>query len=500
MAFRLINDQPFNEIARWQRNCQFGFACLWLSAWLCCGPAVTAEPKNVLFIAVDDLACSLRCYGDTSAKTPNFDRLAAQGVQFDRAYCQLPLCNPSRASVLTGRRPDEICVYDLDRHFRDQMPEVVTLPQLYRKHGWFVGRVGKIFHYNVPTSIGTDGLDDPASWQVTVNPKGRDTVNEDRIVNAELNRPISAALSWLADDGEDEEQTDGMIASEAIRLMREHRDAPFFLGVGFFRPHTPYVAPKKYFDWYPLEKMQLPFAPQNDRDDIPPSAFAHNCSVPNYGLPATTCLQALQAYYAAVSFVDAQVGRVLDALDDLGIAHNTIVVLWSDHGYHLGEHLGAWQKRNLFEESARAPLIVFAPSLAGNGQVCQRVVEFVDIYPTLAELSGLPLDGSLTGTSLVPLLQNPLRSWDSCAATQVLRPGDGNPVMGRSIRTERWRYTEWNGGQAGTELYDHVSDPHEFLNLSDDPKVQPIIAELRTKLEPRAQPLPPTTPYNPVRL
>jgi uncharacterized sulfatase len=380
------------------------------------------------------------------------------------------------------------------------MPELVTLPQLFKNAGWFSARVGKIYHYNVPNGIGTDGLDDPVSWQVRVNPKGRDTLEEERITNAEPQRPISAALSWLAADGSDEEQTDGLIATEAIRLMRENRHHPFFLGVGFFRPHTPYVAPKQYFDLYSLKALKLPFAPPDDRQDIPAVAFAHNCTVPNYGLPEATCLQALQAYYASVSFVDAQLGRLLDALVDLGIADRTIIVLWSDHGYHLGEHQGAWQKRCLFEESAGAPLMIYAPQAAGNGRPCHRIVEFIDIYPTLAELSGIPLAAELPGRSLVPLLNQPDQAWNNVAVTQVLRPGDGKPIMGRSIRSERWRYTEWNGGQAGAELYDHQHDPHEFQNLIGKPEHTALIAKLREQLEQRAEALPPSTPVNPERL
>jgi iduronate 2-sulfatase len=269
--------------------------------------AEPTKPKpNVLFIAVDDLACTLGCYGDIVAKTPHIDRLAASGVRFDRAYNQLPLCNPTRASVMTGLRPDQIKVYDLDRHFRDELPDVVTLSQAFQKAGYFTARVGKIYHYNVPASIGTDGFDDPQSWDSTVNPKGRDKTDEELVYNAEPHRKISASLSWLAAEGEDKEQTDGMIASEAIRLMEENKDKPFFLGVGFFRPHTPYVAPKKYFDLYPLEQMRLPFAPADDRKDIPVAAFAHNCPIPNYGLEKSELLKATQAYYACVSFVDAR--------------------------------------------------------------------------------------------------------------------------------------------------------------------------------------------------
>jgi uncharacterized sulfatase len=306
------------------------------------GTSWAAKP-NVLFIAIDDLAPALRCYGNLIAKTPHIDRLAASGVRFDRAYNQLPLCNPTRASVMTGLRPDTIKVYDLDRHFRDEVPKAVTLSQTFMRHGWWAGRVGKIYHYNVPASIGTDGFDDPPSWQKTVNPKGRDKADEALIFNAEPHRKISAALSWLAADGTDEEQTDGMITTEAIKLMAAKRDQPFFLGVGFFRPHTPYVAPRKYFAMYPLKDMRLPYAPKGDRNDIPTAAFAHNCPVPHYGLDELTLRKALQAYYASVSFVDAQVGRLMAALDELKLADNTIVVLWSDHGYHLGEHNGIWQ-------------------------------------------------------------------------------------------------------------------------------------------------------------
>jgi iduronate 2-sulfatase len=467
-----------------------------------------SERLNVLFIAVDDLSVALGCYGDLMAKTPNIDRLAATGVRFDRAYNQLPLCNPTRASVMTGLRPDQIKVYDLDRHFRDELPGVVTLPQAFMKSGWSSARVGKIYHYNVPASIGTDGFDDAPSWQLTVNPKGRDKAEEELIFNAEPHRKISAALSWLAADGEGSEQTDGMITTEAIRLMERMErkaDEPFFLGVGFFRPHTPYVAPKKYFEMYPLDEIRLPYAPTGDRDDIPTAAFAHNCPVPNYGLDELTLRKAIQAYYACVSFVDAQVGRLLEALDRLEIANETIVVFWSDHGYHLGEHGGIWQKRTLFEQGARAPLIIRAPRMPGNGVSCRRVVEFVDLYPTLTELANVQSPMGLAGRSLVPLLENPLAEWDGYAVTQILRPADdrlSEQVMGCSIRTDRWRYTEWAEGKYGIELYDHHADPQEFQNLAlrPDPMARAVMERLRPLLRSRASGRTPTVPVNPRRL
>ena len=467
--------------------------------------APTDKPPNVLFIAVDDLACSLGCYGDLIAKTPHIDRLAATGVRFDRAYNQLPLCNPTRASIMTGLRPDTIKVYDLDRHFRDEVPDVVTLSQAFQKAGYFAGRVGKIYHYNVPASIGTDGFDDPPSWNQTVNPKGRDKTDEPKIFNAEPHRKISGALSWLAADGADEEQTDGMIATEAIKLMEQKKDVPFFLGVGFFRPHTPFVAPKKYFDMYPIDQMRLPYAPPGDRDDIPTAAFAHNCPVPNYRLEKPILLEATRAYYACVSFIDAQVGRLLDALDRLELANDTIVVFWSDHGYHLGEHNGVWQKRTLFEQSARAPLIIRALGQNGNGQPSPRIVEFVDIYPTLTSLANIAAPDNLAGRDLSPLLANPIAKWDGAAVTQVLRPADDRlktQVMGCSIRTDRWRYTEWADTNEGVELYDHHGDPMEFNNLAvkPDAQAQKVIDRLRPILRSRASGKIPQVPVNPARL
>ena len=467
-----------------------------------------AQRPNVLFIAVDDLSNAIGAYGDPIAQTPHIDRLASTGVLFERAYNQIPLCNPSRASVMTGLRPDDLEVYDLTRHFREAQPKVETLSQAFMRSGYSAQRVGKIYHFNVPDGIGTEGFDDPSSWQQTFNPKGRDKDDEALIFNAEPHRKISGALSWLAADGADTEQTDGMITSKAIELLSEPREDPFFIAVGFFRPHTPYVAPKAYFDLYPLESIRLPWAPEDDRDDVPVAAFAHNNPVPHYGLDSLTVRKALQAYYACVSFVDAQVGRLLEALKQQGLEDNTIVVFWSDHGYHLGEHNGIWQKRTLFEQGSRAPLIIRAPGLEGNGRPCRRIVEFVDIYPTLLELADIKANNrspSLAGRSLVPLLENPLTSWNGEAVTQILRPADTRlptPVMGRSIRTDRWRYSEWNGGAAGIELYDHYADPMEFNNLAGalTPYLDQVVQDLRQKLDTKARANVPPSPFNPAKL
>jgi len=469
------------------------------------GQAGAKPPQmNVLFIMADDLGNVIN-HADQRhpAKTPNLDRFAQTAVSFNRAYCQIPLCNPSRASIFTGLRPDQTSVFDLSRHFRDQIHNVETLPELLRDNGWVTARVGKIYHYDVPKGIGTSGLDDPLSWDMVFNPKGRDVDDEASITNPMPQRPVSAALSWLAASGTDEEQTDGMIASKAVAWINENKNAPFFLGVGFFRPHTPYVAPENYFNLYPLEQIQLPNAPENDRDDIPSAAFAHNNAIPNYGLDEMTLKKSLQAYYASVSFVDAQIGKVLDGLKASGLANNTIVVICSDHGYHLGEHNGIWQKRTLFEESARTPLLIRVPGAAGNGNPCAQIVEFIDIYPTIAELCNLASSLNLPGQSLMPLLEIPTTQWDGVAITQILRPNDERfekPVMGRSIRTNRWRYTQWNEGRAGEELYDHQSDPHELNNIASREDAKSVIESLRPTLEAKAKGTEPSTPFDPTRL
>jgi uncharacterized sulfatase len=432
---------------------------------------------NVLFIAVDDLNCDLGCYGSPVVRSPNIDRLASKGVRFERAYCQFPLSSPSRSSLLTGYTPDRTAIYELKTHFRETVPDVVTLPQLYRQNGYKSVRIGKIFHYGVPGQIGTDGLDDPASWDGVINPSGRDKTEESLIVNYTPNRGLGSSLAWHIADGTDEEQTDGIVATEAIRKLEELAGEPFFLAVGFYRPHTPYVAPRKYFDLYPPESVPLAGMVENDWDDIPEPALF---TVPaNWGLPDDKLRETKRAYYAAVSFMDAQVGRVLDALERLNLADKTIVVLWSDHGYNLGEH-GQWMKQSLFEKSARVPLIVSVPD-GVKGKSSPRTVELLDIYPTLAALNRLPLPSRQDGNSLVPLLKNPDAKWHHPAFTQVRR----GKIIGRSVRTEEWRYTEWDGGTAGAELYDHRNDGDEYTNLADNPAYRKKTVALSKLLQQR---------------
>lgn len=437
---------------------------------------------NVLFIAVDDMNTALGCYGHPLVKSPNMDRLAKRGVRFDRAYCQYPLCNPSRSSLLSGRRPDTTRVFDNGTRVRRTVPNLVTLPQAFKNAGYFSGRVGKIFHYGVPNDIGTSGLDDPESWDEVFNPRGRDKDDENEVINFTPKRQIGAALSWMVAKGEDAEQTDAKVADETIRMLERHRTGPFFIGCGFYRPHVPDVATQSWYDLYPMDRIHLPHEPDHMASVPAPAITARP---PNYGLPEEKLRIFTRAYYAAVSFVDSQVGRVVDALDRLGLANNTVIVLFGDHGWLLGEH-GQWQKQSLFEESTRVPLIIVWPGAKGNGRVSRRVVELVDLYPTLTDLCGLPAQEGLEGVSLRPLLANPNARWDRPAFIQVIRGGGQQPrFFGRTIRTERWRYTEWDGGAKGVELYDHDHDPHEYRNLAADPAYASTIADLSARL--RAQ-------------
>jgi uncharacterized sulfatase len=434
---------------------------------------------NVLYIVSDDMNNALGCYGNPIVKSPYINRLAERGVRFDRAYCQFPLCNPSRVSFMTGRRPDTTGVIDNVVNFRAKHPDLVTLPQLFRKHGYFVARVGKIFHYGVPGQIGTSGLDDPPSWQETVNPKGRDVADEPKIFSIKPGTGFGATLSWLPAAGADSEQTDGMSAEAAVRILEKHKDQPFFLAVGFYRPHTPYVAPQRYFELYP--SATIPIVTVLGREGVPQAALT--VSPPNYGIDGDLQRLALQAYYASATFMDSQLGRVLEALDRLKLTENTIIVFHSDHGYHLGEH-GLWQKMSLYEESSRVPLIIAAPGMKGNGNGARGLVELIDVYPTLADLCGLPLPDGLEGKSVMRLLDNSTAPGKAVAITQVTRGGgQSNPIsMGYALRTDRHRYIEWDEGKRGVQLYDHENDPQELENLAREPEHAALVASLKKQL------------------
>jgi iduronate 2-sulfatase len=461
---------------------------LWVASFLTAsvGPVAPAGAQqaavrrpNVLLIMADDLNDDMGTFGHPLVKTPNLDRLAARGVRFDRAYTQFPLCSPSRVSLMTGFRPDKTRIYELQTNFRTILPDAVALPQMFKRNGYLSARVGKIYHYGNPGDIGTSGLDDPASWDLVVNPRGVDKDEETKLTNPTPKRGLGSALAYYASPAPDEEHTDGKVATETIALLEKNKDRPFFIGAGFYRPHCPFIAPRKYFDMYPLERIAAPKWSPGDVEKVPAPAWF--TTPPNWDISEQGVRESIQAYYASISFLDANVGRLLDALDRLGLNGNTVVIFISDHGYALGER-GQWMKQMLFERAARAPLIIAGAGVAAKGQSSRRIVEFVDLYPTLADLARVAPPEGLHGRSLTPLLKNPRASWNHPAFTQVQRGPAATAFRGYSVRTEQWRYTEWDDGKRGTELYDEKADPGELRNLAADPGRAKTVAEMQRLL------------------
>ena len=461
------------------------------------GTGRAADPRpNVLFIVSDDLNCFLGCYGDPIVKTPHIDRLAARGVRFERAYCTFPLCGPSRNSFLTGLYPNATGIQTNGQMFRQSIPKQLSMPQAFRLAGYFAARVGKMYHYNVPMSVGTNGHDDPGSWELEINPVGCDRLEEEpKIFSLEPGK-FGGTLSWYASPKGDRAHTDGIMADDAAWVLERcarDRSRPFFLAVGVYRPHTPYVAPKTpYFEMYPEAEMPLVTGVAEDQQDLPQAALGSRKAEQDR-MTDEERRQALQAYLASISFLDAQVGRVLDALDKHGLADDTIVVFTSDHGYHMGEH-GLYQKMSLFEESARVPLLIAAPGRCKAGSVAKSPVSQVDMFPTLAALCGIEPPKNLQGQSLVPLLADPAAAGRGWAVTQVSRGNrsrasqpqeagaKGQQFFGYSLRTPRWRYTEWDEGREGRELYDHDADPKELTNLAAMPAHAATVAGLSKQL------------------
>jgi iduronate 2-sulfatase len=447
-----------------------------------------AEPPNVLFIAADDLRNDLGCLGNPEVRSPNLDRLAARGRLFTHAYCQQAVCNPSRASLMTGRRPDTLEIWDLRTHFRDQMPHVVTLPQHFMNHGYFTQNIGKIYHNWIHELQG-----DPASWSVPAvmhfATHGSDTPQ----VEGPLPPNLAQDPKCECRDVPDEAYFDGRIAALAVQALRERKKAaaPFFLAVGFWKPHSPFNAPKKYWDLYDRTKLSPPANPEWPRHA--PRIAWHNSREILGGNQRTLSDEAVMeirhGYLAAISYFDAQVGRVLAELHTLGLSDNTIVVFWSDHGYHLGEH-ALWAKTSNFERDARVPLIIATPDMKQPGVPTAALAELLDLYPTLAQLCGLPDPEGMEGTSLAAIVADPAARVKDAAFTQHPRPAyyKGEPdVMGRSVRTARYRYTQWrafrNGELVATELYDHQQDPLETLNRAADPAYAEAIEQCRRLYE-----------------
>lgn len=444
--------------------------------------ACTADtpPLNVLFIASDDLTSTLGCYGHPTVKSPNIDALAARGVRFDNAYCQFPFCGPSRASLMTGLRPDTTGVVTNRKvDFREWSPETITLPQLFKNNGWRSMRVGKMFHMGVPGGVGTMTHQDPPSWDISISPDGdeHESVGPGGDPNPDLRHGLK--MQWVQ-TATAEGQADHAAADTAIDLLRESAGDPFFLGLGFVRPHTPFVAPSRFFDMYPLDEIELIHNPPDDLDDIPaPAKNLRPFLWHQMGMSEENQRISLRGYYASVSFMDEQVGRVLDELERLEIADRTVVVFFGDHGWHLGEHTH-WQKMSLMEESVRAPLIISAPGARGAGRSTQALAEFVDFYPTLSELAGLTPPSNLEGVSLVPVLDDPAVSVKDAAFSQVQWE---DRIFGRTVRTDRYRYIRWEGDGGGEELYDHEIDPREFTNLAQVPAHAAVLEQMRTRLD-----------------
>ena len=457
------------------------------------GALIAKSRPNILFIVVDDLNTALGSYGHDIVQSPNIDNLASSGVAFSAAYSQYPVCAPSRASFLTGLYPEQTGVLKNSQELREKLPEIVTLPQLFRQSGYFSARTGKIFHYAVPRDIGTNGADDPESWDEVVNPKGDEISLNEEVHSVYPEGNIGATLTWLRTGLPTERHTDSLVTDAALGLLEAHHpektNRPFFLGVGYFRPHVPLIAPSSDFEKYPLSGVPTPLPFEEDRTDIPIAAL--NDRPGQLEMTDKTRRKVIQAYYASVTFVDRQVGRLLAGLDAMGLRESTIVVLVSDHGFHLGEH-GLWQKSDLFDESVRVPLIIQVPGMAGNGQVASAPVELVDLFPTIVELAGLQIDHRVSGESLVPMLTDPSTAIRDSAysighsrAWQTRPEFTREPIVGASIVTAQYRYTEWNGGQYGRELYDHKSDPGELRNLVDGQTHVELIDRLASQLRQR---------------
>jgi uncharacterized sulfatase len=425
--------------------------------------SVPAKPLNVLFITIDDLRPELATYRTEGIQTPHIDRLAAKGVQFNAAYCQYPVCNPSRSSFLTGLRPDELGILSNKVALRDKWPHLVTLPQLFGLNGYFTAGLGKLFHMGLDSAGKPTLFRDDISFDYFFKAKGKEPDVGRRGEGRKLGDGSVKWAQWRAAEGGDMAQADGMLAAEAVRLLEQNHERPFFIGVGFHKPHDPFVAPKEYFDLYPINGIQLSDEP------------ADRTTLPEYALPDSYNFKTFtdkdrrefkRAYHACTTFVDAQVGKLLAVLDRKNLWENTIVVVLGDHGYHLGEH-GWWNKVTVFDIGARVPLVIWAPGAKGMGAPTEAVVELLDLYPSLVDLCDLRPSHELRGTSLASLLENPSANWNGPAFTQVVRSQVG---MGFSVREGDWRLTQWGrSGAGGVELYNVKNDKEGYFNLAKDP-------------------------------
>jgi len=450
-----------------------------------------AEHPNVLFFAIDDLRPELGCYGHAMVKSPNIDRLASRGLLFERAYCQQAVCAPSRISLLTGLRPDSTGIYDLSHPLRQTRPDTLSMPQHFKDNGYETVSLGKIYHHTGDDNL--IGWTDKA-WRPDGAWKGRgylDPKSFDRIQSSEQARGYTGVgPAYESPDVADGDYPDGKTAGKAIEELRrlKKKDAPFFLAVGFVKPHLPFNAPRRYWDLYDRSEIEVP-ALDNWPKDMASMAGSNwgelrkYTGMPRQGpMPTEEAINLIHGYYASVSYVDALVGSVIDELERLDLRDDTVIILWGDHGWKLGDY-GAWCKHTNFELDTHVPLILSAPDQKTAGQCTDAPVEFVDIFPTLAELSGLEIPDRCEGASMVPLLEDPARSWKEAAFSQYPR----GKVMGYSIRCGKWRYTEWidrkTGRVAAKELYDHSAGPAADRNLAADPAASDTVKRLAKLLD-----------------
>ena len=441
------------------------------------------QKLNVLFLIADDLNCDLGSYGHSQVISPNIDKLAKNGTLFGNVHNQYPLCGPSRASFMTGMYTDQTKITNNNVLLRTTVPDVITMGQRFRQQGYRSVRIGKIYHFDNPSSIGTSSADDIYTWDQTINPYGRDKIEEYKI-NTLIPRQYGGTLSWLAADGTAEEQTDGIGATEAIEQLESFSKTGqnFFLAVGMYRPHTPFVAPKKYFDMYDRNSIEISYQGSSDEylKTIPKTAvnsirWKKEQIALNLKTNKELAQEIKEAYFATTSFVDAQIGRILKKLKQTGLDKNTIVVFTSDHGYHLGEH-GHWQKQTLFDNSTRVPLIFSGPGIESNVRVESSPVELIDIYPTLMDLTGIESPDHVVGKSLNPVFENRNIKIRNSALTRWRN--------GYSIKTENFRITKWgNSGELGYELYDHSNDKEELNNLVNDPNYSKLLDSMKIEID-----------------
>ncbi len=434
---------------------------------------------NVLLLMSDDLNTALSGFGHPQCKTPQLDELARRGIRFENMHCQYPVCGASRASLMTGLYPYTNGMLGNSGVLRKNLPNVVTMSQLFRQNGYRVGRVSKIYHMGIPFEIidGTAEHDDAESWDEVVNIKAPEQNAPGIRTEWSPKDTSSQTFTGVEASTGDLEHADGMAADAAIDFLKRNKDKPFFLGCGFVRPHVPLVAPSSYFDLYDRDAMVAPVVPEDDLDDVPGIIREYKANS-RYGVTPELHKGLLEAYYASISYMDAQVGRVLDALDALGLRENTIVIFSSDHGYLLGEH-HKFQKQHLFEESTRVPFILSVPWMNEvHGKSTGHLTELIDLYPTVAQLAGLAQPDGLHGDSLEPLLKNPsTEDWEKDVVFTISRNG------GESVRTKDWRFTHWGFGKKGMELYDRKNDLGEFTNLAKDPAHADQMAKLKSLLE-----------------